>query len=106
MTWWNLIKVSKVKRKIKQKMKELGYKIVDEDDSRAHGGAIAFLEPYPHEGHEKIHPHKYFPEGSPKNLQNVLRRLPSKLRNQTRRGYRPKTGTINYDDYLRERGEA
>ena len=30
------------------------YEVVDEDETRGHGGQIAFLETEPHEGHEKI----------------------------------------------------
>ena len=107
MTWWNVIKVGKVKRKIKRKIKQMPeYEIVSEDKTRAHGGQIAFIETYPHEGHEKIHPHLLFPPSTPDNLDNYLRRLKTKMQAITRRGYRPKTGTISYDQYLKERGEA
>lgn len=102
MSWWDLIKVGKVKRRIRRKIQEMpDYEIVDEDDTRAHGGQIAFVETYPHEGHEKIHPHKLHPPNSPKNLDNYLRRLPAKMRQITRRGYRPKTGQFTYDEYIK-----
>ena len=58
MTWWDVIKVSKVKRKIKRKIEQMPeYEVVDEDETSGHGGQIAFLETEPHEGHENIHPH-------------------------------------------------
>ena len=102
MTWWNIIKTGKVKRKIKRKIKQKPeYEIVSEDKTRAHGGQIAFIETYPHEGHEKVHPHLLHIPSSPKNLDNYLRRMPSKMRQITRRGYRPKTGQFTYDEYIR-----
>ena len=102
MTWWDIIKVSKVKRKIKRKIEQMPeYEVVDVDETRGHGGQIAFLETEPHEGHENIHPHLLHIPSSPKNLDNYLRRMPAKMRQITRRGYRPKTGQFSYEDYIR-----
>ena len=101
MSWKDILK-SRARKKIKQRIQQMPeYEIVDEDQTRGHGGQIAFLEKEPHGGHENIHPHLLHIPSSPKNLDNYMRRMPAKMRSITRRGYKPKTGQFNYDDYLK-----